>query len=221
MPFQDERLQQTAPYLGLTRRKFIKTSPQSPDEVPPCLIVCKPSYHSVSVFFFSFCPHWIQRLQPETPDTSKLMLLYNQLVVSMWLSLVLSLSLGRRERGTRKRGRAPSPSPPENNTKRSRKRWVWLSSSIFMILCFPDILIVLYFCSRPSTRRSAARLRSTSEETAPPTATPGSPEDDLTRDLPQPTQPLKVEEVPANQQHHQQLMQQPTNGEGKPFYQRD
>ena len=33
---QDERLQQTAPYLGLTRRKFIKTSPQSPDEVRLC-----------------------------------------------------------------------------------------------------------------------------------------------------------------------------------------
>ena len=83
-----------------------------------------------------------------------------------------------------------------------------------MLSCTFD-LSSLIFCSRPSTRRSAARLRSTSEETAPPTATPGSPEDDLTRDLPQPTQPLKVEEVPANQQHQQQLLQQ-ANGEGKP-----
>ena len=124
------------------------------------------------------------------------------------------LSLDRRERGTRKRGRVPSPSPPENNTKRSRKRCGYL-----LIINFYDAIFFIHlFCvffSRPSTRRSAARLRSTSEETAPPTVTPGSPEEDLTRDLPQPTQPLKVEEVPANQQHHQQLIQQ-TNGEGQP-----
>lgn len=68
--FQDERLQQTAPYLGLTRRKFIKTSPQSPDEVQLCYITVANSL-SLHVCFFSICYAGYCPLQPETPDTSE------------------------------------------------------------------------------------------------------------------------------------------------------
>ena len=99
--------------------------------------------------------------------------------------------------------------PPHPRTApRSPERGTFFSKLNCILLTF-----VFVHHSRPSTRRSAARLRSTSEEIAPPTVTPGSPEEDLTRDIPQPPQPLKVEEVPANQQHLQLLQQ--TSSEGK------
>ncbi|XP_064396564.1 SWI/SNF complex subunit SMARCC2-like isoform X2 [Halichondria panicea] len=66
---------------------------------------------------------------------------------------------GRKDRGARKRQRQPSPSPPAPTQKRPRKR--------------------------ASTRRSGARLRSTSEAS----------EEDFTKHLPTPSQPLTVTEV--------------------------
>lgn len=80
--------------------------------------------------------------------------------------------------------------------------WIYLSghSKVF------DAVVSSSYYS-PSTRRvPATRLHSTSEE-------PAGGEEDLTKDLPNPPQPLKVEEVHPKTRQHSSDEQPPADGE--------